>query len=218
MVDTPIGDVQPNYTLVSGDVDATIFCRVTATNASGSAQAFSNVVGPVVAAGGDTLPANAGGANLPAITPTTTVEGTLYTTTNGTWTGSPSPTFTRQWKSDATNVGDGSTTYTTVAGDVTKTITCVVTATNTVGSVNATSNSVGPVMIRDEMPATEQVDGRFYTSKAKFRAVGRQLGLTEVGTERFHVKRRATADRAVKEQRIRSIKDAVEKYKAGYGR
>ena len=51
------------------------------------------------------------------ITPTTTVQGTLYTTTNGTWSGSPAPTFTRQWKSDAANVGTGLTTYTTVAGD-----------------------------------------------------------------------------------------------------
>ena len=50
MVDTPIGTNSPNYTLVSGDVGATIFCRVTATNASGSAQAFSNAVGPVAAA------------------------------------------------------------------------------------------------------------------------------------------------------------------------
>lgn len=44
------------------DVGQKIFCRVTATNASGSAQAFSNVVGPVVAGapvGGSTWdPAN----------------------------------------------------------------------------------------------------------------------------------------------------------------
>ena len=29
-----------------------------------------------------------------------------------------------------------------------------------------------PMVISDEMPSTEQVDGRFYTSKRKFRAVG----------------------------------------------
>ena len=61
MVDTPIGTNSPNYTLVSGDVGATIFCRVTATNASGSAHAFSNAVGPVVAAGG-------GDTSAPAMT------------------------------------------------------------------------------------------------------------------------------------------------------
>lgn len=41
-----------------------------------------------------------------------------------------------------------------------------------------------PYVISDEMPPTEQVDGKFYTSKAKFRAVGRANGLTEVGTEK----------------------------------
>lgn len=140
MVDTPIGSNSPNYTLVAGDVGATIFCRVTATNASGSAQAFSNTVGPVSAAG-VSPPVN---SVVPSIGPATTTQGTTYSvTSHGTWSGSP--TFTRQWKSDAANVGDGSTSYTSVAGDVGKTITCVVTATNAGGSANATSNSVGPV-------------------------------------------------------------------------
>jgi hypothetical protein len=40
------------------DVGQKIFCRVTATNASGSAQAFSNVVGPVVAGSGTFTPAD----------------------------------------------------------------------------------------------------------------------------------------------------------------
>ena len=52
MVDTPIGTNSPNYMLQPEDVGATVFCRVTATNAIGSAQAFSNAVGPVAAAGG----------------------------------------------------------------------------------------------------------------------------------------------------------------------
>ena len=37
----------------------------------------------------------------------------------------------------------------------------------------ARSDLPSPMIIRDEMEPTEQVDGRFYTSKAKFRAVGR---------------------------------------------
>lgn len=67
----------------------------------------------------------------------------------------------------------------------------------------------GPYVIRDEMDAVEQVDGVFYTSKAKFRAKGRELGLIEVGNEKFPMNRRATDDRAVKEQRIQSIKKAL---------
>ena len=50
----------------------------------------------------------------------------------------------------------------------------------------------GPYVIRDEMPPTEQVDGVFYTSKAKFRAKGRELGLIEVGNEKVPAKHRAT--------------------------
>jgi hypothetical protein len=41
-----------------------------------------------------------------------------------------------------------------------------------------------PHVITDTMPPTEQVDGRFYESKRAFRAVGRSLGLTEVGNEK----------------------------------
>lgn len=66
----------------------------------------------------------------------------------------------------------------------------------------------GPYLLRDEMPPTEQVDGQFYTSKAKFRAKGRELGLIEVGNERFHMKRRETDNRAVEEKRVQAIKKA----------
>ena len=76
----------------------------------------------------------------------------------------------------------------------------------------------GPYVISDEMPPTEQVDGVHYTSKAKFRAVGRSLGLIEVGNEKFKPKQRASSDPAFKQARREALKIAVEKYKAGYGR
>ncbi|HZD62097.1 MAG TPA: hypothetical protein VE200_04805 [Xanthobacteraceae bacterium] len=72
-----------------------------------------------------------------------------------------------------------------------------------------------PFVISDTMPATEQVDGRFYESKAAFRAVGRSLGLTEVGNEKMKPKTRATATTAVREKRRDAIKTAIERYKAG---
>ena len=50
-----------------------------------------------------------------------------------------------------------------------------------------------PYVISDTMPPTEQVDGKFYESKSAFRAVGRALGLTEVGNEKPKPKMRATA-------------------------
>lgn len=95
MVDTPIGTNSPNYTLVSGDIGATVFCRVTATNAVGSAQALSNAVGPVAAAA----------AGAPAITtpPAVTVApgGASVSCDTGTWTNSPTG-YAYQWYSDET--------------------------------------------------------------------------------------------------------------------
>jgi hypothetical protein len=74
-----------------------------------------------------------------------------------------------------------------------------------------------PYVISDIMEPTEQVDGKFYTSKRQFRAVGRALGLIEIGNEKLKPKTtRASEDRSAKEARIRSVKTAVEKYKAGH--
>jgi len=73
-----------------------------------------------------------------------------------------------------------------------------------------------PYLISDEMPPIEQVDGRFYTSKAAFRAVGKALGLTEVGNEKPKQKTtRSTDAPAVKKQRREALQRAVARYKAG---
>jgi hypothetical protein len=73
-----------------------------------------------------------------------------------------------------------------------------------------------PYVISDEMPPTEQVDGNYYTSKTAFRRIGRALGLTEVGTEKFKPKRRSTDAREVKDARRQSLRTAMEKYRAGH--
>jgi len=49
----------------------------------------------------------------------------------------------------------------------------------------------GPYIISDEMPATEQVNGVWYTSKRQYRAAGRRLGLTEVGDQNLNRKPKA---------------------------
>jgi hypothetical protein len=72
-----------------------------------------------------------------------------------------------------------------------------------------------PMVISDEMPPTEQVDGQYYTSKARFRAVGRALGLVEVGTEKVGPKPRASASRENKAARMASLQKAVEQYRSG---
>lgn len=76
----------------------------------------------------------------------TAVVGQTLSTTNGTW--SNSPTYSYQWKRGATNIGTNSSTYTLVQADAgnTSNITCVVTATNTGGSANATSNQIAQIL------------------------------------------------------------------------
>jgi hypothetical protein len=78
----------------------------------------------------------------PAVTGTATFGSTL-TTTNGTWTGAPAPTFTYQWfRSPSTSIsGATSTTYVLVAADVGFGIFCQVRATNSVAPSGVTANS-----------------------------------------------------------------------------
>ena len=68
-----------------------------------------------------------------------------------------------------------------------------------------------PYVISDNMEPTEQVDGKFYTSKRAFRATGRALGLVEVGNEKLKPKPKNAGSRASREARRASIKKAVEK-------
>jgi hypothetical protein len=74
----------------------------------------------------------------------------------------------------------------------------------------ARSNLPLPYVISDIMPPTEQVDGNFYTSKRAFRAVGRSLGLTEVGNEKIKPTNRVET-RAVKDARRQAVKRAFDK-------
>lgn len=78
----------------------------------------------------------------------------VVSTTNGSWTGSPGPTFTYQWQHSAdgstgwANIGGAtSASYTVSATYNTEFLRCVVTGTNTdPGSpVSANSNVIGPV-------------------------------------------------------------------------
>jgi hypothetical protein len=72
-----------------------------------------------------------------------------------------------------------------------------------------------PYVISDCMPPTEQVDGKFYTSKRQFRAVGRSLGLVEVGNEKFKPKTRSTDDTQTKRQRKEAIGKAISEFRSG---
>jgi hypothetical protein len=72
-----------------------------------------------------------------------------------------------------------------------------------------------PMVISDEMPPTEQVDGKFYTSKAAFRATGRALGLTEVGNEKIKPRVRGAIAPEQRRKRREAVGRAVARFKAG---
>ena len=162
MVDTPIGTNLPTYTLVPGDLGATIYCRVTATNVSGSTNAISNVVGPITAA---VAPVN---TVLPAIADTTPEVTVAVSCTTGTWTGDPTILYSYQWKRGGTNVGTDSSSYTPVVGDLGATLQCVVTATNSAGSASATSNTTGAV-------AAAPAGGSTWSTTDKFDVAGESV-------------------------------------------
>lgn len=136
---SPIGGATAStYTTVVADSTASITCDVTADNG----------VAPTATEGSNTLTmANYTPANTvrPAVTGTAVVGQTL-STTNGTWTNSPS-SFTYQWYRGATLIsGATNSTYTLVQADAgnTSNIKCVVTASNGL-SASADSNTVAQI-------------------------------------------------------------------------
>lgn len=93
------------------------------------------------------LRAESGGAVAPVNTAAPSVTGTAVvgqtlSTTDGTWTGIPTPTYSYQWYRGATPIGTNSSSYTLVSADAGQNIKCTVTATNSAGSASADSNTV----------------------------------------------------------------------------
>lgn len=127
--------VSDTYDVLRSDAGRALACRVTATNPAGSAVATSSTVAvPAVAA-----PANTA---LPVITGTPTV-GQVLTCSNGTWTGAPAPTFSREWLRAGVAVpGAVFEQYTVSTSDVGLAIRCRVAAENIVALRTATSAAV----------------------------------------------------------------------------
>jgi len=97
-----------------------------------------------VGASYSSLPIN---STVPVVTGTASVGSTL-TTSNGTWAGSPPPTFTYQWQKNTTNIsGATSSSYVAQFDDVGNTLRCVVTATNILGSASANSANTAAVAL-----------------------------------------------------------------------
>jgi hypothetical protein len=98
---------------------------------------LTDIIGVTATAPVNTLIPSVSGSNY---------VGDLLTTTDGTWTGTPT-SFSYQWKRGATNIGTNANTYTLVIADANTNITCVVTATNASGSTPATSNIFSPLSL-----------------------------------------------------------------------
>jgi hypothetical protein len=64
----------------------------------------------------------------------------VMNSTLGNWTGEPT-SYAFQWKRGATNIGTNAASYTVVAADIGATLSCVVTATNVVGSTAAPASN-----------------------------------------------------------------------------
>lgn len=133
------GATNSTYVLVTADEGTAVKCTVTATNASGAVNADSNTVNPTSGAGG-TAPSNTVAPTLTG----TAVTGNLLTCSAGTWTGTPTPTFSYSWKKDGTALGVFTNTYTLASSDAGHVILCSVTATNAAGISTVNSNSVTP--------------------------------------------------------------------------
>jgi hypothetical protein len=132
-----LGEVANTYTLLAGDAGKTITAFVTASNACTSTTQATNPTGCVVCA----TVVNTVAPVISGLLP----EGSLLTTTNGTWLGTPT-TFTYQWNRNGGALGGATaSTYTTVAGDVGQSITCTVTATSACGAfASQVSNALVP--------------------------------------------------------------------------
>ena len=123
-----------SYTLVQADSAAAITCVVTATDASGSTPATSNII----TAGTYAAPVN---SSPPFISGTTTIDSVLTSTLGG-WLNSPT-SYAFQWNRNGSPIASATTSsYTLVQADSASAITCVVTATNALGSTPSTSNTL----------------------------------------------------------------------------
>ncbi len=140
-----------SYKLQEGDVGHTVRIEVTARNVVGSTKASSETTEVVVAEASVPAPVNSGG--LPSISGVDE-EGQLLSASPGSWTNDPTG-FSYRWE-DCNSSGErcasisGTTasTYKLVARDVGDSVRVVVTATNSGGSGQATSEPTDVIVSR----------------------------------------------------------------------
>jgi hypothetical protein len=127
------GAVSPTYTLTPADAEKTIRCEITGVNEICSVMvATDSVVTPGLA------PVN---VIPPVISGTPLIGATLTVTSNGTWNGAPTITFSYQWRRNGNDIPlENGTTYVLQSIDAGTIIDCFVTATNIYGEDDEPSN------------------------------------------------------------------------------
>jgi len=126
------GETSNTHLIITEDVGMDMTCLVQALNLVGSASAVSNTVTVAVPRNLET-PVVSGEASV----------GQVLNTTNGLWANIPTG-YTYQWMRGATVIaGATAASYVLVTADGSNNlISCVVTASNPIGSSSATSNSI----------------------------------------------------------------------------
>jgi hypothetical protein len=135
------------YSVAEADIGGLVSATVTAVNEDGETAATSAQAGPVagIVPENTVAPSITGGSTPPLV-------GQTLTAVVGTWTGTPYPAFTYQWKSDGSAIAGATTaTYKLTVGEDAELITVTVTGTNSAGADSATSASVGPVDLGDDI-------------------------------------------------------------------
>jgi hypothetical protein len=144
-----LGATSNPYSVTEDDVGVLISVTVTAVNADGETEATSDEVGPVagVEPANTVAPTILGGSTPP-------LAGETLTAFEGTWTGTPAPVFTYQWKSDGVNIGGATNrTFLLTVNQEDELVTVVVTGTNSTDFASATSAAVGPVVVGPDVTA-----------------------------------------------------------------
>jgi hypothetical protein len=139
------GETSSSYNVSQSDIGNYLRAQVTATNNFGQSSTFTAISPQVTNA----PPVN---TSSPTVSGSTTV-GSGLTVNNGSWTGTPTLTFTYQWQrctsaapaSCSTITGTNVPTYEVQAADSARYIRAIVTATGPGGTTAGFSALVGPV-------------------------------------------------------------------------
>jgi hypothetical protein len=124
---------------VNGTTGGLIIAVTDANGLSATTPSLSITVANAVAPSNSVAPA----LTNPSVQSAYVAQGQILSSSTGTWSGAPTPTYAYQWKRAGSAIsGATSSTYTVQAADDAALITCTVTATNTQGSASATSSSV----------------------------------------------------------------------------